>query len=285
MKMKNHHRYLIINWIIILIAIGFLGLYFEGMSWSVFEMKAERLAFLAVSVVCVYLLKMLRLYVALTGTGITFQRHLQLFFKTAPVSLLLPFKLGDLYRMYCYGFAIQGYLRSAVTILLDRFMDTLALITVILVFAMMQGFSASYFIYVFVLFLVISLAVYYTFPAFFAYWNRYLIESPATGYRIFYLKFLNSLNRVYKEIQLVVQGRFMTMYVLSLLAWMVELGLVALASGVNFKVSSLVRYLESALGIGLDSVQQLFVLGSIAFTIGVCLVLYVFNFMRKGSRK
>ena len=64
--MKNHHCYLIINWIIILISIGFLGIYFEGMSWSVFEMEARSLAFLAVSVVCVYLLKMLRLYVALT---------------------------------------------------------------------------------------------------------------------------------------------------------------------------------------------------------------------------
>lgn len=285
MKMKNHHCYLIINWIIILISIGFLGIYFEGMSWSVFEMEAGSLAFLAVSAVCVYLLKMLRLYVVLAGTGISFRRHLQLFFKTASVSLLLPFKLGDLYRMYCYGFVIQGRLRSVVTILLDRFMDTLALITVILVFAVMQGFSTSYFIYALVLFLVISLAVYYTFPAFFIYWNRYLIESPATGYRIFYLKFLNSLNRVYKEIQLVVQGRFMTMYVLSLLAWMVELGLVALASGVNFRVSSLIRYLESALGIGVDSVQQLFVLGSIVFTIGACLALYAFSFLRKGSER
>lgn len=283
--MKNHHRYLIINWIILLIAIGFLGFYFEDMSWSVSGIKVSRLGFLGIAVVGVYLLKMLRLYVAFAGTGISFRRHLQLFFKTAPVSLLLPFKLGDLYRMYCYGFSIQGYLRSVVTILLDRFMDTLALISVILVFAVMQGFSTSYFIYALVLFLMISLAIYYTFPAFFTYWNRYLIESPATGYRLFYLKFLNSLNLVYKEIRLVVQGRFMTMYVLSLLAWIVELGLVALASGVDFKVSSLVRYLESALGIGIDEVQQLFVLGSIVFTIGACILLYAFNFMRKGSMR
>lgn len=283
--MKNHHCYLIINWIIIFIAMGFLGLYFEDMSWSISEIKAGRLGFLAIAVVGVYLLKMIRLYVAFAGSGISFRRHLRLFFKTAPVSLLLPFKMGDLYRMYCYGFVTQGYLRSVVTILLDRFMDTLALITVILVFAVMQGFSASYFIYALVLFLIISLTVYYTFSAFFTYWNRYLIESPATVYRIFYLKFLNSLNRVYKEIQLVVQGRFMTMYILSLLAWFVELGLVALASGVDFKVSSLVRYLESALGIGIDAVQQFFVLGSIVFTIGACIVLYVFNFMRKGSER
>ena len=59
--------------------------------------------------------------------------------KVTPVSIILPFKMGELYRMYCYGRQSGIVLRSVVIILLDRFMDTAALVTVITLIWIFDG--------------------------------------------------------------------------------------------------------------------------------------------------
>ena len=49
---------------------------------------------------------LIRLYLAFVNTGLRFRTHALQFFKTLLVSLVLPFKLGDVFRIYCYGAAM-----------------------------------------------------------------------------------------------------------------------------------------------------------------------------------
>lgn len=281
--MKRHHIYECINWSFIFISIGVLLHLMHSFSSSALNADHTNVfggGIVIAGVITVYLVKMLRLYIALSGTKVPFWRHVLLFFKTAPVSILLPFKLGDVYRMYCYGYYIRDYIRSTVTVLLDRFVDTLALLTVIAFVFFHHGESSPLFLSLLILFLVFLLTLYFAFPTFYAYWNKYLIECEAHRYTIVMLECLASFKNVYQSIRSVIKGRFLTLYFLSLIAWLAELGcmsVVMIASGLSLDTGMVIRYLESALGIDIYSYQYIFAITSLVITIGAAVILYLFN--------
>ena len=51
----------------------------------------------------VHVLKATRLFLALYGQKISISEHLALYCKVTPVSMVLPYKVGEFYRMYAYG--------------------------------------------------------------------------------------------------------------------------------------------------------------------------------------
>ncbi|MCR4831836.1 MAG: lysylphosphatidylglycerol synthase domain-containing protein [Pseudobutyrivibrio sp.] len=273
MKRKS----LVYNWINVLVLLAAALIFFRNYSISeVFDgVGMHHVTIITITVVMVHFLKAFRLYLALYGSGISASNYAKIYCKVTPVSILMPFKLGELFRMYCYGHQINNMLKGIVTVVLDRFMDTIALVTMIIVMWLYSGEAIIPIVYLLVVFLLVAILVFIVFPGLYSYWKKYLLRAKATPRKLRVLLYLDKMNMVYDEIITVSKGRGIILYALSLIAWGVEIGSVVLMNGLSAdgtlseKIS---QYLRSALS-GAQSIElKRFVLLSVVLMIVIYLL-------------
>lgn len=198
----------------------------------------------------VHTLKAARLFLALYGQKISISEHLALYCKVTPVSMVLPYKVGEFYRMYAYGSHLHSGLKGIVIILLDRFMDTAALVTMILLALFFYGGEMSSLLLVLLIFLVLVVLLYRAFPGARKFWKHYFLSKKATPRRMAALRWLESIQRVYEEVSVVTGGRGILLYVLSFLAWGVEIGSIVLQTKLflgGSAAATMSAYLSSAM--------------------------------------
>ena len=198
----------------------------------------------------IYGIKFCRLYLALYDAQLGLEICLTTYCKVTPISIILPFKVGEFFRIYCYGRQIGSLLKSVVIILLDRFMDTAALVTAIALVWVFYGERPSVFIYFLLIFLILSVCFYFVFPGIYRFWTRYLLCAKASEHKIWALKTLESIHTLYSEIENVVKGRGMILYFLSLAAWGIEISNITLINymkGGNHTGVVISEYLLSAM--------------------------------------
>ena len=217
-------KYRVVDILTLCIALGvFLALYgnvpalFAGVS-------VAQVLVIMLTALLVHALKAARLFLALYGQKISISEHLALYCKVTPVSMVLPYKVGEFYRMYAYGTHLKSGLKGIVIILLDRFMDTAALVTMILIAGFFYGGQITSFLLVLLIFLVLVVLLYRAFPGARKFWKHYFLSKKATPRRMGALKALESFHRIYEEVSVVTSGRGILLYVLSFLAWGVEIG-------------------------------------------------------------
>ena len=227
-------KYRVVDILTLCIAIGvFLALYgnvpalFAGVS-------VAQVLVIILTALLVHVLKATRLFLALYGQKISISEHLALYCKVTPVSMVLPYKVGEFYRMYAYGTHLKSGLKGIVIILLDRFMDTAALVTMILIAGFFYGGQITSFLLVLLIFLVLVVLLYRAFPGARKFWKHYFLSKKATPRRMGALKALESFHRIYEEVSVVTSGRGILLYVLSFLAWGVEIGSIVLQTKLFF---------------------------------------------------
>ena len=264
---KRTFLYNLINIIVLLLAVGIFALSYviSGMATS---FTISTLVVITVTVVLVHFLKAFRLYLALYGSDISLSTYAKTYCKVTPVSILLPFKLGELFRMYCYGYTTGNMLKGIVTVILDRFVDTVALVTMIIVVWIANGGLMMPIVYILAVFIAVAALLFFAFPGLYTYWKKFLLRANATPRKLRALRYLESFNRVYQEILTVTKGRGIILYILSLLAWSIEMGSVAIFGG------DLSDYLTSAL-----SDSQSYELKQFIF-ISVILLIVIYLFVK-----
>ena len=134
MKMKSK-KYYGINIAVFLIAILFfyhaIG---TGIRQLCLKNDGNMVLFLGVLfTVLVYGIKALRLCIILLEKRLALANFIRLYIKTTLINLVFPFKLGEVFRMYCYGTEFRNYKRGFLLILIDRYFDTLPLLLLLLV--------------------------------------------------------------------------------------------------------------------------------------------------------
>ena len=181
-----------------------------------------------VTVGLVHGIKAFRLYLELLDRKLPVGLFLRQYCKITPVSMILPLKAGDLFRCYCYGYYIGDWMYGIAVILLDRFVDTAALITVLILFVLPLGNAMPAVSFVLLAVLFALSFIYFALPGLCQYWNRYLIAGRGSTRKLFALTVLARLEAAYRDIHRVVQGKFLLSYMLSVVAWLVEIGGLAL---------------------------------------------------------
>ena len=232
----------------------------------------EGMPVLILTVLLVHAVKAIRLYLALYRLDMSRSVCMKLYAKVTPVSVVLPWKLGEFFRIYCCGAELKSYLKGVVIIVLDRFFDTVALVTMILLVWLIGGGSLPPLIYALLIFLGLVLLLYFAFPGMYEVWKHYLLSSKATAHKLSMLKLLDGTFRIYREIKGVLHGRGSMLYILSVLAWGVEIGSLALLHGAEGHLGETVScYLSAALGMGDSAELKRFVV----FTILLLILAYI----------
>ena len=237
-----------------------------------------------VLVVVVHILKSVRLYLALYYSELKWSDFIKVYCKVTPVSVVLPFKIGDVFRMYCYGQLVGNLLRGVVITMLYRFMDTAALVTVIILTWFLAGGKMDLLVYLFVIFLIITCVIYFVYPGIVRIWRKSLLKSNATERRIAILGVLKKFDEIYKEIDGVTKGRGIILYILSILAWGIEIGSLYIISTINNTKqidNDVFEYLRAALRGNKSLELKRFIIVTILLLMGVYIIIKILYTVNK----
>lgn len=216
--------YIIINIIVLTIAIVFFWDFLRTVDINVQNGFCLNIGLIVLTVIAVHFLKSLRLYFELFEQQMSSSMLFRQYCKVVPVSIVLPWKVGDVFRVYCFGYCLKDYMLGAAVILLDRFVDTLALITTVLLICLIKGAIVPEICYSLAFFLGIMYLFYLLCPGMCRYWNEYFIRAKASNQSLKALSFIMNVKRVYGDIKAIADGKFFLTYLLSVLAWLVEIG-------------------------------------------------------------
>lgn len=287
--MRNReYRYRLINFSVISVSVLLFIYNYQNVTALFYNTDFPRIFIIFMTVLLVHLIKVGRLYLALYGTEITLSSHVKIYCKVTPVSVILPFKLGELFRMYCYGRRIENNLKGTVTILLDRFMDSIALVSILLLTWILNGGHVIPFVYVLIIFLAFVMIAYLVFPGIYGFWKKWILCSQATKRKLVFLRILDSLNMIYREIEDVIKGRGILLYVMSMAAWAVEIGSIVIQSGWPdraFLNQKIYEYLLSAMGQGRSVMLRQFIYISIMLLMITYVVIKTLEFLPGEKRK
>ena len=271
---RSSFAYNLINVLVLLVAALIFFLNYRPAHF-LSGMRADEIVVILMAVIIVHFLKAVRLYLALYGNGLSLSDYCKTYCKVTPVSILLPFKSGELYRMYCYGYQINNMLKGVVTVLLDRFMDTIALVTLMIATWIIYGGVIIPLAYLLMIFLLGVIIIYGAFPGIYSYWKKYILRAVATPRKLRALRFLEHTNRAYIEMANVTKGRGIILYMLSLLAWVAEISSVVILNRLDRHadvVSKIAEYLTSALGNNHSIELRLFIFISVILMIVIYLI-------------
>lgn len=223
-KSSQKIGYVLINSIVLFVTFYWFIYRFHNVEEIFCTTNLSSMVLLAGTVFLVHGIKAFRLYFEIYGTGCPLDVYMKIYCKVTPVCVVLPFKTGELFRMYCYGKQLDNALSGIIIILLDRFMDTLAVVTIMILIWMFQGGSISVFVYVLLIFLIFVLLIYFVFPGVYDFWRKYFLKVKASKHKMQALKLLEITWMIYKEVGKTVRGRGIILYFLSLAAWLIEMG-------------------------------------------------------------
>lgn len=245
------------------------------------EYKVTTFGILLITVLLVHVIKAARLFLALYGTGIKGSEFIKTYCKVTPVSVVFPVKLGEVFRMYCYGKLIGSILKGIVIVLFDRFMDTVALVTVILFVWLLNGEKPDSLVYLLLLFIILILSMYVVFPGIYKFWTKYLLKAKATEHKLTILKLLQKVNTIYCEIEGVVRGKGSILYFISLIAWSVEIGSLYILGRNN----ETFKYLNSAISGSQTPELKRFVVISVVLLVMIYIITKAYElFLKKRDR-
>ena len=120
-------------------------------------MKVAAGAVILIVFLLVHLIKMMRMYLIVMDRKVSFDRFVPAYLRTTFVNLLIPYKLGELYRVFVF-YRISGNLMTGFfSVLIDRFFDTVALVLILLPYQLLVSHTVTVptiLLSVFVIFLI-----------------------------------------------------------------------------------------------------------------------------------
>lgn len=214
----------------------------------------------------VHFIKLMRLYLILVDRQIPFERFLLAYMRTTLLNLVVPFKLGEIYRVIVFSRLSKGAKTGFFSVLIDRFFDTFALVLILLPYQLLSGGKVTIPVMLLGAFLIGIVMLFIIFPSTFAFLNRYIIMAKTSKRSMMTLKALEVTNDWYEYAKKLVTGRYGIMILLSLGAWMVEMLVFAGFAGMigeNFGAASFAAYIDSILSLSTNSLNRTYTLISV----------------------
>lgn len=240
-------------------------------------------AVLLVTVLLVYSLKAFRFYFLLVGENVPLLKYSKIFAITTLVNIVVPFKVGEIFRIIRFGHLTKSYIKGLGIVLLDRFIDTVSLL---LIFAAMNIFWENGFGRIFLLLAAVCVFLalcFFVLPGMIEFWNEYFIKSRSSARHLRGLFLIRKIGGIYSEVKNLVRGRFFVLFTLSLFSWLVEIySLFFCRSFFDFSSDSLIsEYLASALTGKEFEPQRNFVMMSVLFLAAVYVTVLFVQLVKK----
>lgn len=283
----KRYLYFFINIVLILIA----GLFTYNMinETNKIDLIMNNYLFIStmIMVLFAYVLKFFRIYLILIERRLPLKIFIKMYLKTTFINLALPFKMGEVFKVYFYGEKMNDYKRALLAVLTDRYFDTIALIILVLPIEMMMNKSISVISLILLIFFMTVTIIYYAFPISYKYLNKYLILNISSSKGIMMLKMLEKINVWYEHIVSLMAGRVLLLFLLSFFAWLIEYAiLLNLAIGLNigFAANGFINYLNAIFLAEYNELVSVYVCFSVLIFAIITVSVYGFSYVRGWNK-
>ncbi len=279
--------YYVINTAVMVMAVYFLYIkYFAGMMETVRDnaQSIPVLLLIALLIAVIYAFKALRLYIILMDNRVSLKRFFRVYIKSMPVSLAFPLKLGELFRMYCFASETGSAAIGILSILTERFFDTIPLLALIVIFTLLSGERIITLVVLLAGFLILITALYLSFPSIYTYANRYCMVSIRSERALKLLRLLDIADKWYGRVKSLIKDRVAILLIISSFTWLAECGILMLfvkGMGDEFRPDIFLSYISSVFSGTTNGYVDLYVGLSAVLFFAVFIVVYTLSFVRK----
>lgn len=241
-----------------------------------------------VGFILVHLFKMLRLYLVLMEHKISFGRFVLLYLKTTLVNFIIPFKIGELYRIFCISKETKHWQVGVLSILVDRFFDTLALCIVLIPIDIFLFGKLSFITLLFLAVILLIGICYVSVLPTYRYLNRYLIKEKSSFRAMAALKGLDVVKIWYDFTQNLISGRFALMLLFSFGGWISEIGTLKLLADyllLPFGLGDFTTYIQAIFGMGSSEILRPYTLYSLVLMLIFTIIGFIVGFIKSRSKK
>lgn len=276
----RYRIYRLINAAVILLSLPFLYRGLRSMLQYVFEMQVTYIFLIAgmLFTLTVLILKAARFYLIVLEKNMGVLEFVKLYAKTTLISLLLPFKLGEFYRIYCCSMAFDGIRTGGLMVLLDRYFDTIPLLALLAGAVVLGNVRATGLVWFLSVFVILATVVYMIVPSTCRYLNHFLIINSVSRKGIMALECLKRMWFLRKYVAELVEDREEVLMFLSSCAWLAEYAaLWCLVRGMGEKLylKDFLNYMNSVLVGGTYSYRGVYVGTSVLLLAWIALTSYI----------
>lgn len=233
-----------------------------------------------------YIVRSVRHYIMIIDISPSFATFIPIYSKMTLLHLILPYKLGEIFRLYYTSKYVNTPNKGVVSIIVDRFFDTIPLFFIYIISIFLFKIEITFTVFIVFLFLIVGVFLYFIFKPCYSYLNKYLIASKTTKFKVKTLSTLDWLNEVYSDVKLMFYGKYCILLILSFISRFCEyisLVLIAEVLKIDFSLQIFVNYLENIfIGDMNEFTLFYFIIGliNLAFLTFICT-----NFGEKGEKK
>ncbi len=255
--------------------------YGKNLAESIIHLKVTIILGLIISFLILHMLKLARYYFILSETKISFMSFIGTYIYITFVNIILPFKLGEIYRFFAIGKKCNSYIISFLSILTERFYDTLIILLIFAISLLFYNVDISLVCIFLMIFVLVLYCIYKMYKETIYYINKYIILKTNKSMDVVILKFIHHLNTWYNYEVSIIKGKGVLIFLISIFSWIFEFVFLYFLSymlGVFFDFNYLYNYIIGILSINKNVNNSLMVsyilISSLLFFIAGFILIY-----------
>lgn len=229
--MKNKKIYYMINFIFMCATLYIL---LFANKYNKIVVTPKNVVLLVIIFLLIHVFKCFRQYLLLIEEGIHINEFIILYIRSTFCSMILPYKIGELYKAYLYGYKINNYIKGFIAVIIDKFFDALFLLIICISFEVNNNLNLSAITWILLTFVILFVIIYFSFKQTYYYLNKHFMLHSNSKRTNFVLSWLERFYDIYKSVCHMIKGRELLLILFTILAWTFELILLKLLNISNF---------------------------------------------------
>lgn len=147
-------------------------------------------------------------------------------YKANGVNLLVPFKLGESYRLIYFKKFFGSYSNSFAVLLTERFLDLFVIflfLSITLYFSNLDIPAIEYLFYISIFLLSAIIIILYVFDEFLILLHKIFLSKPTTNLTVNVIEFTGNLIKAIKKIKFILHNKYISCLFVSLSIWLLEI--------------------------------------------------------------
>ncbi len=147
-------------------------------------------------------------------------------YKANGVNLLVPFKLGESYRLIYFKKFFGSYSNSFAVLLTERFLDLFVIflfLSITLYFSNLDIPAIEYLFYISIFLLSVIIIILYVFDEFLIILHKIFLSKPTTNLTVSVIEFSGNLIKAIKKIKSILHNKYISCLFVSLTIWLLEI--------------------------------------------------------------
>ena len=184
---------------------------------------------LALCVFASQAIKIIRFYFFIIDRKVCFRKFVALYSLTSIVNIIIPFKIGELFRIAAFGFFLKNIQATLLAIITERFFDSIIILPFFLISAIKFQSVYPFMIFALATLILISYSLYMATPSLVFNLNLYLMLKKNSRLDKNILKILDYMEKLHSIEGEILKTKKRSIIFFTAFAWMFDLSAMSIA--------------------------------------------------------